>query len=70
MKIFRTNKKVQYTACLAITGAIQGTLRTFFPYCITEWNNLTVEIRNSKLVSALKKLIKCKKKRKLDILNL
>ena len=36
----------------------------FFPYCINEWNNLTVEIRNSKSVSAFKKLIKCEKKRK------
>ena len=125
-------EKVQYRACLAITGAIQGTSRvkrydelglhslikrrwcnkliffykivngllpdylyscldfpsqinyslrsvstsvikppmsgtksfknTFFPYCINEWNNLTVEIRNSKSVSAFKKLIKCEKK--------
>ena len=37
---------------------------TFFPYCINEWNNLTVEIRNSKSVSAFKKLIKFKKKKK------
>ena len=36
---------------------------TFFPYCINEWNNLTAEIRNSKSVSAFKKLIKCKKKK-------
>ena len=35
---------------------------TFFPYCINEWNNLTVEIRNSKSVSAFKNLIKCEKK--------
>ena len=35
---------------------------TFFPYCINEWNNLTVEITNSKSVSAFKKLIKCEKK--------
>ena len=119
-------EKVQYRACLAITGAIQGTSRTklydelglhslikrrwcnkliffykivngllpgylysyldfpsqinyslrsvsasvikpflsrtksfkntFFPYCINEWNNLTAEIRNSKSVSAFKKL--------------
>ena len=35
---------------------------TFFPYCINEWNNLTVKIRNSKSVSAFKKLIKCEKK--------
>ena len=125
-------EKVQYRACLAITGAIQGTSRTklydelglhslikrrwcnkliffykivngllpgylysyldfpsqinyslrsvsasvikpslsrtksfkntFFPYCINEWNNLTVEIRNSKSVGAFKKLIKCEKK--------
>ena len=34
----------------------------FFPYCINEWNNLTVEITNSKSVSAFKKLIKCEKK--------
>ena len=34
---------------------------TFFPYCINEWNNLTVEIRNSKSVSAFTKLIKCEK---------
>ena len=35
---------------------------TFFLYCINEWNNLTAEIRDSKSVSALKKLIKCEKK--------
>ena len=35
---------------------------TFFPYCINEWNNLTVEIRNSKSVSAFKKIIKCEEK--------
>ena len=34
---------------------------TFFPYCVNEWNNLTVEIRNSKSVRAFKKLIKCEK---------
>ena len=34
---------------------------TFFPYYINEWNNLTVEIRNSKLISTLKKSIKCEK---------
>ena len=34
----------------------------FFPYCINEWNNFTVEITNSKSVSGFKKLIKCKKK--------
>ena len=32
---------------------------TFFSYCINEWNNLTVEIRNSKSVSTLNKSIKC-----------
>ena len=37
---------------------------TFFLYCINEWNNLTVKIRNSKSVSAFKKLIKCEKKEK------
>ena len=38
---------------------------TFFPCCINEWNNLNVEIRNSKSVSALKKITKCEKKRNL-----
>ena len=36
---------------------------TFFPYCINEWNILTVEIRNYKSVSALKILINCEKKK-------
>ena len=31
-------------------------------YCINEWNNLTAEIRNSKSVTAYKKLIECEKK--------
>ena len=35
---------------------------TFFPYCINEWNNFTVEITNSKSVGAFKKLFKCEKK--------
>ena len=35
----------------------------FFPYCINEWNNLTVDIRNSKSVSLFKKLSKCEKKK-------
>ena len=35
----------------------------FFPYCINEWNILTVEIRNYKSVSALKILINCEKKK-------
>ena len=43
---------------------------TFLPYCINEWDNLTAEIRNSKSVGAFKKLIKCEKKRKLNVLNL
>ena len=34
---------------------------TFFLYCINEWSNITVEIRNSKSVNAFKQLIKCKK---------
>ena len=37
---------------------------TFFPYYINEWNNLTVEIRNSKSVGAFKKLSKCEKEKK------
>ena len=45
-------------------------LSTFFPYCINEWSNLTVEIRNSKSVSAFKKLIKCKKEQKTSIFSI
>ena len=40
---------------------------TFFPYCINEWNNVTVGIRNSKSVSAFKKSIKCEKKDPLGV---
>ena len=47
---------------------------TFFPYCINEWNtvewNLTVEIRNSKSVSTLKKMIKCEKKKQSSIFSI
>ena len=35
---------------------------TFFPYCISEWNKLTVEIKNAKLINIFKKLILIKKK--------
>ena len=45
-----------------LLSRIKSFKNTFFLYCINEWNNLTVQIRNSKSVSALKKLIKCKKK--------
>ena len=40
----------------------QNPLNFFFPYCLYEWNNLTVEIRNSKSLSAFKKLVTCEKK--------
>ena len=48
---------------------IKSFKNTFFPYCINEWNNLTVEIRNS--ISTLKKSISCGKKKKtlLNYLN-
>ena len=35
---------------------------TFFPYCISEWNKLTVEIKNVKSINIFKKLILIKKK--------
>ena len=35
---------------------------TFFPYCISEWNKLTVEIKNAKSINIFKKLILIKKK--------
>ena len=31
--------------------------KTFFPYCIHEWNNLNIEIRKAKSLSIFKKLI-------------
>ena len=31
--------------------------KSFFPYCINEWNNLTVEIRNAKSINIFKKSI-------------
>ena len=43
---------------------IKSFKNTFFPYCINEWNNLTVEIRNSRSISTLKKSINCGKKKK------
>ena len=49
---------------------IKSFKKSFFPYCINEWKNLTVEKRNYKSAGALKKLTKCEKKRKLNILNL
>ena len=36
---------------------------TFFPYCISEWNKLTVEIKNAKSINIFKKLILIKKKK-------
>ena len=61
--------QINYPSRLVSTSVIKPLLsrtksfkNTFFSYCINEWNNLTVEIRSSKLVSTLKKSIKCKKK--------
>ena len=61
--------QINYALWLASASVIKPFLsrtksfkNTFFPYCINEWNNLTAEIRNSKSVSAFKKLIKCEKK--------
>ena len=38
--------------------------KSFFLYCINEWNNLTVEIRNAKSINFLKKSIINEKKKK------
>ena len=37
--------------------------KSFFPYCINEWNNLTVEIRNAKSINIFKKSIINEKKK-------
>ena len=44
--------------------------RTFFPYCINEWNKLKVGVRNAKSISIFKKSIVSEKKRRLVILYL
>ena len=31
--------------------------KSFFPYCINDWNNLTVEIRNAKSINIFKKTV-------------
>ena len=31
--------------------------KTFFPYCINEWNNLNAEVRNTKSIHIFKKMI-------------
>ena len=67
--MFGFPSKINYTLRSISTSVIKPPMprtkslkNTFFPYCTNEWNNLTVEIRNSKSVSAFKKLIKCEKK--------
>ena len=35
---------------------------SFFPFCISEWNNLATEIRNAKSINIFKKLILKEKK--------
>ena len=62
--------KIKYSLISVSTSVIKPPLprtksfkNTFFLHCINEWNNLTVEIRNSKSVSALNKLIKCEKEK-------
>ena len=58
-------EKVQYTACLAIAGAIQEIKpfkKYFFPYCINAWNNLKADIWNAKSISIFKKLIASKRR--------
>ena len=37
--------------------------KTFFPYCIYEWNNLNVEIRNVRLLNIFKNSILSQKKK-------
>ena len=44
-----------------ISTRTQSFNKTFFPYCINEWNNLKADIRNVKSISIFKKLILSKK---------
>ena len=42
---------------------------SFFPFCISEWNNLATEIRNAKSINIFKKLILKEKKKKFFVLH-
>ena len=46
---------------MPISARTKSFKKSFFPYCINEWNNLKVDIRNSKSISIFKKLIVSKK---------
>ena len=37
--------------------------KTFFPYCINEWNNLKPEVRNAKQIGVFKKMIITEKRK-------
>ena len=51
----------------SIPSRIKSFKKTFFPYCINEWNKLNIEIRNARLLYIFKTSILSKKKRKLFI---
>ena len=57
-------RSVSASAIKPLLSRTKSFKNTFFPYCVNECNNLTVEIRNSKSVSTSKKLIRCEKEKK------
>ena len=46
---------------MPISTRTQSFKKSFFPYCINEWNNLKADIMNAKSISIFKKLIVSKK---------
>ena len=47
---------------MPISTRTQSFKKSFFPYCINEWNNLKADIRNAKSISIFKKLIVSEKR--------
>ena len=47
-------RSVSSSVIKALLPRTKSFKNTFFPYWINEWNNLTIEIRNSKSVNTLK----------------
>ena len=54
-------RSAEASKIMPISARTKSFKKSFFPYCINEWNNLKVDIRNSKSFSIFKKLIVSKK---------
>ena len=54
-------RSVEASKIMPISTRTKSFKKSFFPYCINEWNHLKDDIRNSKSISIFKKLIVSKK---------